>query len=481
MTSFSKKIAVGAVWASADTWVRQAANFAVFTLLAWILGPSAYGFMTLALVVPNILSAPVTRGLPEAIVQRSEIDSLHLDSAFWVLTGAGLTLSASTMALAEPIALAFGEPRLAALIPWTSLVVLFNAIGSVPGAVLKRNLQFRLFALRSLVSTLAGGAVGISMALDGFGEWSLVGLYLTKSAAEAIILLFGGAWKPRLRCSLGHCRPLFGFARPIVIHSFVSLINDETPRVIIGFFLGTSAVGIYTLARRLLDLLTEVLIAPLFGLTLPAIARVQNEPAKIQRFFDMTVRLTALVAAPACVGLAAIAPDAVPFVFGTQWALAIPVVQIMMVSGLQRSIDGICFATILALGYSFLLLQLNLALAIIAPIAVAIGAQSGTATAVAGLVASHFLMLPVLLVAASRRAKIKMASALAIYTRVLFATAVMALSVIAWRGFAAAWTTAPLVIASSVGVGIASYTAVILLVGRRDVRETRNTLSLLWA
>jgi len=36
------------------------------------------------------------------------------------------------------------------------------------------------------------------------------------------------------------------------------------------------------------------------------------------------------------------------------------------------------------------------------------------------------------------------------------------------------------VIASSVGIGIASYTAVILLVGRRDVREARKTLSLLW-
>jgi len=481
MISFGKRIAIGAVWTTADTWGRQAANFAVFTLLAWILGPNAYGFMALALVVPTILTAPVTRGLPEAIVQRVEIEELHLDSAFWLLVGAGLILSASITALAEPMALVFGEPRLAALIRWASFVVLFNAIGSVPGAVLKRELQFRLFAVRSLLSTVAGGAVGIGMALDGFGVWSLVGLSLTKSVTEALILLFGGTWRPRLRYSFGHCRELFGFARPIVIQSFVTLVNDEIPKVVIGFFLGAYSVGIYALSRRLLELLTEVLFAPLFNLALPAIARVQNEPAKIQRFFDMTVRLTALVGAPACIGVAAIAPDAVPFVFGPNWVAAVPVVQVMMAIGLQRTIDGICGATILALGHSLLLLQFNLAFAVMAPILIALGAQFGMVGAVGGLVVSHLVLLPILLVAAYRLANINMSGLLATYPRVLVASAVMALSVIAWRSIAVAWTTAPLLIASSVTIGIATYAGAILLVGRSDLRETRNTVSLLRA
>ena len=481
MASFSKRIAIGAIWTTADTWGRQAANFTVFTLLAWLLGPSAYGLMGLALLVPMILTAPVTRGLPDAIVQRVEVDPLHLDSAFWLLVGAGLVLAASTIALARPIALLFGEPELAALIGATSLMILFNAIGAVPGAVLKRELHFRLFAIRSLISTSVGGAIGIVMALNGQGVWSLVGLYLTKSITEAAILLLGGTWRPRLRYSFARCRELFGFARPIVIQSFVTLINDEVPKVVIGFFLGAHSVGIYMLSRRLLELLTELLFAPFFGLALPAIARVQNEPAKIQRFFDMTLRLTTLVGVPAFVGLVAIAPDAVPLVFGPDWVAAVPVVQVMMTIGLQRAIDGICAATILALGHSLLLLQLHLAFAVIAPILIALGTQFGTLDAAGGLVISHLVLLPILLVAAQRLAKINLSGLLATYPRVLVASAVMALSVIAWRGFAVEWTTAPILIASSVAIGMASYAGAILLVGHRDLLETRNTVRLLRA
>ena len=481
MASFSKRIAIGAIWTTADTWGRQAANFAVFTLLAWLLGPSAYGIMGLALVVPTILSAPVTRGLPEAIVQRVEIDPLHLDSAFWLLAGAGLVLAASTMALARPIALVFGEPELAALIGATSLMILFNAIGAIPGAVLKRELNFRLFAIRSLISTSVGGAIGIGMALNGLGVWSLVGLYLTKSSTEAAILLLGGKWRPRLRYSFARCRELFGFARPIVVQSFVTLVNDETPKVVLGLFLGPSAVGIYTLARRLLELLTEILYAPLFGLALPAIARVQDQPAKIQRFFDMTLRLTILVGAPAFIGLATIAPDAVPFVFGPDWVAAVPVVQVMIIIGLQRAIDGICAATILALGHSLLLLQLNLAFAIIAPILIALGTPFGTVGAAVGLVVSNLALLPILLMAAHRLARIDMSGLLATYPRALVAGAVMALSVIAWRGFAADWSAEPLLIASSVAIGFISYAGAILLVGRRDLFKTFATLTLLRA
>jgi O-antigen/teichoic acid export membrane protein len=481
MTSFTRRIVIGAFWSTADTWGRQAANFAVFTLLAWILGPDAYGLMGLALVVPTILMAPVTRGLPEAIVQRLEIDALHLDSAFWLLVGAGLILVAATIALAAPIALMFGEPRLAPLSCWASLMVLFGAIGAVPGAILKRDLHFRLFAVRSLISTLLGGTVGIGMALQGFGVWSLIGLYLTRSIAEALILLLGGTWKPRLRYSYARCQDLFGFARPVVVESFVRLINDETPKVVLGLFLGTYAVGIYTLARRLLDLLCDVLITPLSTLALPAIARMQDEPAKIDRFFEMTIRLTSLVGGPACVGLAMVAPDAVPFLFGQDWAPAVPVVQVMMVIGLQRTLDSICGATILALGHSMLLLQFHLAYAVMTPILVAIGAQFGLVPAIAGLVAGNVVLLPIFLVAVARLAGINLARALAIYPRVLAAAATMALAVTVWREVAAAWLTMPLLISTSVAIGTITYVLATLLVARRDLVATRDTLQVLRA
>lgn len=112
MVSIGRKVVSGAAWAAVETWGRQITVLAVFIILARHLGPEAFGLATLSMVAPIILSGVVTRGLPDAIVQRAEIDALHLDSAFWLLVATGLTLSALLWVFAGAIAELFGQPLL---------------------------------------------------------------------------------------------------------------------------------------------------------------------------------------------------------------------------------------------------------------------------------------------------------------------------------------------------------------------------------
>ncbi|WP_287374569.1 hypothetical protein [Mesorhizobium sp.] len=62
MNVFGRQVVTGAVWAAVETWGRQIAMFGVFVVLARHLGPEAFGIAALAMVVPNILAAPVNEG-----------------------------------------------------------------------------------------------------------------------------------------------------------------------------------------------------------------------------------------------------------------------------------------------------------------------------------------------------------------------------------------------------------------------------------
>lgn len=323
MTSIARKIVSGTAWTAAETWTRQVAMFAVFVILARYLDPEAFGLAALAMVAPIILGVPVTRGLPDALIQRPVIEPIHLDSAFWLLTLLGAALSSLVWVFSRPIAVMFGQPLLADLVKWASFIILFQALAAVPCAVLKRQLEFRLLALRTFAGTGVGGAVGIGMAIHGYGVWSLLGMQIAKTLVETIVLLFFGMWRPRLNLSLTRCRELFGFAGPVVGQSLWILINDEIPKVVLGIFLGPYAVGVYALARRPFDLIVEVFIGPLTAVAMPAVARVQDDPKKIGRFFDTTVRLAGLAGFPAFIGFAAVAPVAIPFIFGEQWVSGI--------------------------------------------------------------------------------------------------------------------------------------------------------------
>src|SRR5690606_32541206 len=146
MASFGSRVVRGAAWSAAETWGRQAATFAIFVVLARYLGPEALGLAALAMIVPTVLSVFVARGIPDALIQRVEIEPAHLDSAFWLLTGVGAGLSALTWVFAGTIAVAVSQPNLEDLVRWAGIIVLLQSLAVVPAAVLKRRLNFRMFA-----------------------------------------------------------------------------------------------------------------------------------------------------------------------------------------------------------------------------------------------------------------------------------------------------------------------------------------------
>ncbi len=475
MASLGRKITFGAAWAAVESWARQVLMFVVFAILARLLGPEAYGLIALAMALPIILTVPVTRGIPDALVQRDDVEAIHLDSSFWLMSGLGLVLTAAVWLSAGLVAAAYDDPRLKDLLQWTSFVIVMCSLGSVPGAILKRALNFRAFAMRTTVATTLGGAVGITMALNGFGVWSLVGLQLVRYGTEAILLIIASKWLPRLRFSFSRCRELFGFGGPILGQNLIAFINNEVPALLIGAFLGPTQVGIYALARRLFDFLSQAFLAPIFVIAMPAASRLKPDPEKVNEFFNICTRLTMFVAFPAFMGLAAIAPVVITFVFGPQWAPSVAIVQLMMVLGLQRAIDAVSSGVLAALGHGVLLFLLALLYASLNIVLISAGAQFGLAAAVLGHVAANYVVLPIFLVCVRKRAGLDIMSPLSILPRLVLATAIMYASVTAWLRLAPETLPDFATLAIAVGLGAVTHAVAAFVLMRPMVLGLRKS------
>jgi len=474
MTSLGSKIVFGTFWTAVETWGRQAVMFAVFVILVRHLGPEAFGLAALSMVAPVLLAVPVTRGLPEALIQRAEIDPIHFHSVFWLLVVTGAVLSGLIWLFAGVIADIFGQPVLKDLIRWTSLIVVIQSFSGVPIAVLKRQLNFRLFALRTIVGTIAGGSLGVVLAFSGYGMWSVIWMQIAKSLVETIVLLAGSTWSPKLQFSWSRCSELFGFGGPILGQSLWNFVNDEMPKVILGLFLGPYAVGVYAMARRPLEFLAEAFLGPLVNMTMPAVSRVQSEPGKINRFFNASVRLTGIVAFPAFVGFAAIAPVAVPFVFGEQWVSGILAVQILMLLGLQRAVDSICALMILALGHSGLILKLNFTYTVLGAILLTAAAQVSLNTTILALVATNLMLLPIFLFCVQRIGHVDIRKPLAIYPRLALAAGLMFAAVAAWLAVAPANLSPVMLIVGGIAVGAVTYLGAAVVLVRPDLLNARD-------
>ena len=185
----------------------------VFTfLLAALLGPHDFGVVAVALVFVAFVRMLLEQGFMTAIIQREDLDDAHLDSAFWLNLAWCVVLAGGCAFVAGWWADVNDMPELGPVIQVLSLMIVMDGLQIVQQAVMERQLDFKRLAIRTNISVLLGGAVGIPLALAGAGVWALVGQQLTMELVLVTLIWGMTTWHPRFRFSPRHARDLLGFS-----------------------------------------------------------------------------------------------------------------------------------------------------------------------------------------------------------------------------------------------------------------------------
>lgn len=333
-----QKAAKGIFWSVIQKWGRAAISILTFVVLSRLLSPEAFGLVALATVFTVFIELFLDQGFGAAIVQRAEIEPEHLDTAFWINILTGLILTGSLIAASEFVATLFEEPRLASVLRWLSLSFILSALSSTQISILQRKLAFKNLAARSLAASAVGGAVGIGMAFAGFGVWSLVAQDLATNLAGMVILWGSSDWVPGFKVSMKHYKDLFSFGVSIVGNHALTILIRRSDDLLIGYFLGPTLLGFYTIGYQLLLVIIRLVTEVTNSVAFPTFSRIQNEPERMRRAFYNVTQYTSLFAFPVFIGLAVLAPEIVPAVFGEKWLPSIPVMQVLSLIGILQSV-----------------------------------------------------------------------------------------------------------------------------------------------
>ncbi|MEA5564729.1 MOP flippase family protein [Anabaena sp. UHCC 0399] len=393
-SNLRRKALVGVFWSAIESWGRQVISFGVFFLLARLLGPETFGLVALSSVCLNFLQVFVDQGFSQAIIQRKELEPEHLDTAFWTNLGMGTFLAIMTIASASLIGYFFKEPAIIPIIRCLSVTFIFIAFSSVQNAILQRTLAFKSLAKRTLIGVLIGGIVGVTMAFRGFGVWSLVAQQITSSFVQVLVLWKVSDWRPGLRFSQRHFKELFSFGINVLGMNIFNFFNRRSDDFLIGYFLGSVALGYYTVAYRLLLVLTELLTSIIARVSLPTFARLQEEPERLRNALYQAIKLTSLITFPGFFGMVILAPEIVRVVFGEQWLQSIPVMQILNLIGILYAYFYFNASVIMAMGKPSWKLALDGVQAVSNIVAFAIAVQWGIVAVAAAYVIRGYLMAP---------------------------------------------------------------------------------------
>jgi len=340
LTPFHGQVLRGAAWAFASTWARLAISLVAFAIIARLIGPAAYGVNAAGAALLALCQVFVGPAMGETLIQRRDSTPGLVAAWFWLLQTLGLLLLGALYLLREPLATLFGAPQAAPLIAFYGLCLPLTALQTVPEALMSRKLQFRAQALAGGAGVALGSAVGVVLALRGAGPWSLAALQVVQASVQAAVFWSVSGWRPVAAPDWSGLRPLLRYSGGSVGVRLLNEFDNQLPRLLIGSLLGLTLLGYYAAARRIFDMLKDLLIVPLNMVALPSLVKARAAGENVSGLFEGALRVSTAIANPAFLGLAAIAPLLLPLLFGPGWQDAVPVLQLLCLLGLRSAVNS---------------------------------------------------------------------------------------------------------------------------------------------
>jgi O-antigen/teichoic acid export membrane protein len=144
----------------------------------------------------------------------------------------------------------------------------------------------------------------------------------------------------RLAYSLRGTTSLLKRALPMGAAQGLALANYNLDWILIGFMLGTTAVGVYSAAYKPVTVVLAFPVSYFIGL-FPALSRTfSGSPEVFHEIASRSLRLAAIVSIPLGVGLSVLAGPVIEFLFGTPYAGAVPALQILVWSAVLVILRG---------------------------------------------------------------------------------------------------------------------------------------------
>jgi O-antigen/teichoic acid export membrane protein len=468
------RAARGLTWTMVEIWGRQGLNLVVFILLAHLLTPADFGLVAFATVFVGLAQVVVDQGLGDALIQRRELSRSHIDTAFWVAIVTGLMLTLIGLALAIPVAAIFSQPALGPILQVLSLTFALSGFSSIQIGLLRRELAFSRLAVRTLAATLGGGLVGISLAYLGFGAWALVGQQVTSAALSVLTLWRVSPWRPSLHFSAHHFRELFSFGINVVGSDVLNFVGRNADNLLIGAFLGTTPLGIYAVAYRILDATQTVLINVALKITFPVFARLQHDRARMRNAYFRVTRVANAIILPGYVGLAIVGPELTVLLFGTQWTESGLVAAILYLIGPILSVQAFSNSLLLAAGHPDVVLRFRFVTTVTNVAFFAVAVPFGIVAVAVAFVVRGYLLLPVILSWMRRYAGIPVGEYLAQFQPAALATLAMAAAMLLARFALAAGMQPAAFLVVELGVGLLTYAVALRLFAADVATEVVN-------
>lgn len=359
--SLKQKALTGFIWSASDKLINQLGYLAVTVFIARLIGPESFGLIGVLTVFMLLAESVVNSGFSQALIQKSKaMTEEDASTIFYVNLFLGVCMYVLLYFSAPAIAAFYKQPVLIDIARILFIVILVNALSVVVRAKLTIDIDFKSQAIAGTIAVILSSTIGLYLALNDYGIWSLVWLILSKAFFLNIGLWLFCHWHPKLLFSTQSFIQLFKFGSNLMLAGIGATLLNNFYIALIGRYFNPASVGYYTQATNLSNFLSTFISSTLQGVTYPIMTSIKEDRTRLLEVYKQLISITMLVSLPMLVGFAAVADTTVLLFLGEEWLPTVPVLIALCLARAMTPISAINMNILNAIGRSDLFLKVDL-------------------------------------------------------------------------------------------------------------------------
>lgn len=294
----------------------------ILPIIAAYLTVEDFGAVALAMTVAIFAQLLSDAGVGRSLIRQKQIIDREWNTVFWFVALVGALLMAALIGIAPLAAWIFDVPITGPLIAALSVVPFLFALTAVPAARMERDGHFPQLALIQLIAAVCGMAIAIWFAVQGAGAWALIGQQITIALVRFLGVVVASNYTYGLPLKFVSITNHMKFGRDSISTSLMFTAQRQVPIMMIGYFLGQTALGLYSMGQRIWNIPHMAITGPVSQTAYLRMTKLQDQPGAMAEVFVTMTRVLAFLVFPPMLIMAAVAPDIFAFLLSEPWRLA---------------------------------------------------------------------------------------------------------------------------------------------------------------
>ena len=367
MDSFRSKIGLQFVVSNG----AMLAHFGLSIALSRVLTPAEIGIFSITAVFVGFTQVFRDFGVVSYIQRQKTLTPEVLSAATGVLFTSSWIIAALLYFSADIWSLFFKQPGIREIMPILALGFVFIPFGSIPLAVLGREMEVKKTTLITALATTVYITTCIVLALQGFSYMSMAWANLASIVTSGIALTLMMPKGLTLRPSFKGWKTVAQFGAGAMVASSVKAIDTALPDIFLGKLSGPHGVGIFSRGNSTVNIFNSISGPTINYFALPYLSRAHHGGKDLSEEVGRTIAYLTGIMWPALVVIGMLSNDIILFLYGETWIESAELVPWLCLVGAIQVMFAIVQPALTALGKPYLS-ALPVALVLILKITVAL-------------------------------------------------------------------------------------------------------------